>query len=370
MFGARASRNDRGASPGERVSVGRVLSSPRDWIFREPRGKKIQVSETQSSRGAEKVGNWLLEFERLADRGPYSAPFIHHFPADSGNSNQRHLVIGVITHGNEFGTLPALLRLQRELLSSDPPRSFSVTLLLGNPEAARQGRRFVEEDFNRVMTFDRPADNLERRRADEVRPILDSADFFLDIHQTQTPTETAFWTMPWEGDLGLFARALGGARAGLTRARGGQFSQGKCCLDEYVRSRGKVGITVEVGERGEDEKQEELAYQVMRRALKVQEQLLCGSTLESLAVEMPQISWYATKDVVRAASSEHRLRPGIYNFAQVRSGELLSASDSPEIRASTDGRILFPKYPAPGDPPPAELFRLGVRIDDPQALYG
>lgn len=326
------------------------------------------MNEAQLSRGAEKVRGWLSEFERRADPGPFQIPYVHHFGAEPVHDSP-HLVMGVITHGNEFGTLPAVLRLQEELLTSSVPQSFRVTLLLGNPDAALKNCRFIDEDLNRVMTFDRPADNLERRRAEELRPVLDSADLFLDIHQTQKPTESPFWTMPWEGNLGLWARALGGASAGLTRHPGGQFSQGKCCLDEYVRLRGKIGITVEVGERGEDEAQENLAYQIMRRAVDVQGRLVFGAQLLDMAEEMPQIDWHATADVVPAASAEHRLRPGIHNFAQVKKGDLLSPTGSPEIRASDDGRILFPKYPAPSDPPPPELFRLGVPLSDPDALY-
>jgi hypothetical protein len=59
----------------------------------------------------------------------------------------------------------------------------------------------------------------------------------------------------------------------------------------------------------------------------------------------------------------------VFNFTEVRKGEILSASGAPEIRASADGLILFPKYPAQGEPPPPELFRLGVRVSDPGAFY-
>src|SRR5690606_38758114 len=176
-----------------------------------------------------------------------------------------HVVIGFITHGNEWGTLPAALWLQRDLAEGAIPLAGPVTLLLGNREAALRNERYLEEDFNRVFTFDRSADNLERRRADEVRPLLDAADFFLDFHQTQTPTESAFWTFPWTGDLPLWARAIGGAPVGLTRRAGGVSSAGKCCLDEYVRNRGKMGITLEVGVKGPDLQQAELAYASAKR---------------------------------------------------------------------------------------------------------
>lgn len=328
------------------------------------------MEKSSSDRGASKVGGWLAEFSSLADPGVFGVPFSHHFPLSSATLGVPHVVICVLTHGNEFGTLPAALRLQKELASGVVRPEVPVTLLLGNPEAALRNERYLEEDFNRVMTFDRPADNLERKRAEQVRPLLDAADRFLDIHQTQTPTDVPFWTMPWEGDLGLWARALGGADAGLTRAPGGVFSKGKCCLDEYVRARNRMGITIEVGERGEDSEQAERAYGVMRRLLDVQTRLIQGAELSAEAAGMPPIRWYVTREVVPALSDAHRLRPGIFNFSRVRKGELLSDSGAPEIRAIEDGCVLFPKYPKLGEAPPPELFRLAVEVESPDASFG
>ena len=321
----------------------------------------------------QKIEHWLESFRAAADPGPYAVSYSHYFPPSRskgmGAQLTYHVIIGAVTHGNECGTLPAVLRLQRELSEGTIELPFAVTLLVGNPEAARRNVRFVEEDLNRVMTFDRPAETLERRRAEEVRLLLDNADFFLDLHQTQTPTQSAFWTLPWEGNLGLWARALGGAEVGLTRSGGATFSPGMCCLDEYVRAQGGVGITLEVGEKGEDDEQAERAYRVMRRTLSCHERLRSGDHLEVLAAEMPTLTWFETKEVVAAESDQHRLRPGISNFTRVRRGQLLSPEGAPEIRATLDGCILFPKYPRPGDPPPPQLFRLAVEVDDPDVAY-
>src|SRR5690606_41356832 len=57
------------------------------------------------------------------------------------------------------------------------------------------------------------------------------------------------------------------------------------------------------------------------------------------------------------------------NWTPVQGGELLSAVGAPEIRASVPGRILFPKYPRPSEPPPPELFRLAVPVEDPNRLF-
>jgi len=57
----------------------------------------------------------------------------------------------------------------------------------GNPTASR----YVEEDFNRLWTtevLDVNRDSVELRRASELRPILDTFDFFQDIYFMQTVT--------------------------------------------------------------------------------------------------------------------------------------------------------------------------------------
>ncbi len=305
----------------------------------------------------------LLErFRAEADAGPFAYEWCHH--AAGRGAHDAHTVLGFIIHGNEWGTLPAALRLLQELRSGELAPGGPVTLLLGNPEAARANQRFLEEDFNRVFTFDREAASHERRRAEVVRPILDSAHFFLDFHQTQTPTESAFWTFPWAETFGLWARALAIAPIGLTRPPGQVFSKGTCCLDEYVRGRGHVGITVEVGTRGEDRAQAVATYRGARRLIELRDAVVSGqTTLADAANGQAPLSWFRTTHVVPATTKDHRLRPGLTNWTRVSRGELLSADGAPRIEAPADGAILFPKYPGPDDPPPAELFRLGERID-------
>lgn len=318
-----------------------------------------------------KVDDLLEAFVHRAQLDPNGVPFTSHFPGDSATRPGFHLVLGFITHGNEWGTLPAALRLQDELTRGVLSSKVPVTLLLGNPSAARQNVRFLEEDFNRVFTFDRPAENGERLRAEEVRPLLDNADFFLDFHQTQTPTASAFWTFPWGGDLGKWARVLGGAPRGLTRATKGAFSPGKCCLDEYVRSRDKMGLTVEVGTKGPDPAQAQMTYDVASRFIRVLSELASGQgTLSAMAEACPAIEWFETRAVVPAQSAKHHLRPGIGNWTLVSAGELLSPPGAPEIRAPESGYILFPKYYSTGDPVPPELFRIGAPLGDPSVVYG
>ncbi len=279
-------------------------------------------------------------------------------------------MLGFLTHGNEVGSLPAALRLLQDLLAGKVIPAGPTSLLLGNVSAARQGTRYVEEDFNRVFTFDRPVQSLERRRALEVRPLLDQADLFLDVHQTQTPTDSAFWTLPWSQTLALWATVVGAAPRGLTRAPGRTFSTGTRCLDEYVRDRGKVGLTVELGTKGFCAAQAQNCYQSCLRLLSAYDRIDAStSTLEACADSQPSIQWFETVQVVPARDAADRLRPGLGCFTSVQKDELLSAPGAPPIRASRSGHILFPKYPGPLDPPPTDLFRLAIPLEDPQTHF-
>lgn len=341
---------------------------------------------------SEYVDHWLTELSSLGAPAPGGCPWVLHFPArhprrasmgmpevgSSSSGRTLHAVLGFCIHGNEFGTLEAAHRLGVELGQEALGRELDVSLLIGNPEAARKNVRFIEEDLNRVFTFEQTAHSLERKRAEEIRSVLDSADFFLDFHQTQTPTEEAFWTLPWEQDLGLVARGIGGAKVGLTRAPGGAFSAGRRCADEYVRDRGKWGLTLEVGTRGADPRQVELTYGAAKRALALVSQVLgqgenlldlAHENLLALAHESPPIAWYQTAHIFTDQSRPFRLRPGLTNFNQVEKGEILSPEGEPLIRAEHSGHVLFPKYPGEGEPQPPELFRLGVAVEDPDSEF-
>lgn len=110
---------------------------------------------------------------------------VWHF--DSGQSG-RSVMVSALVHGNELcgawaikGLLEAGLRPQRGQL----------TLALCNlaafdrfDPARHDASRFVDEDMNRQWQADRMASGstLERRRAAELRPFVERADWLLDLH--------------------------------------------------------------------------------------------------------------------------------------------------------------------------------------------
>lgn len=103
-----------------------------------------------------------------------------------------HVMVAALTHGNELCGAIALDWLLRQGVA---PLAGRLTLAFMNVAAyARFDRgdprvsRFVDEDFNRVWSaqvLDGARDSVELRRARELRPLLDSVDFLLDIHSMQ-----------------------------------------------------------------------------------------------------------------------------------------------------------------------------------------
>jgi predicted deacylase len=106
-----------------------------------------------------------------------------------------HVAVMALTHGNEICGAIALDKLFRAGLR---PRHGKLTLAFDNVAAYRNfsprvptAARFVDEDFNRLWspaTLDGPRQSTELTRARALRPIVDAADFLLDIHSMQHST--------------------------------------------------------------------------------------------------------------------------------------------------------------------------------------
>jgi predicted deacylase len=106
-----------------------------------------------------------------------------------------HVLVCALTHGNEICGAIALDGLFR---AGVKPRRGKLTLAFDNIAAYREfdkrypiASRYIDEDFNRLWspaTLDGPRRSVELERARALRPIVDSADFLLDLHSMQYAT--------------------------------------------------------------------------------------------------------------------------------------------------------------------------------------
>lgn len=133
---------------------------------------------------------------------------------DSGKSGP-HVMLSAIVHGNELCGAIALDYLLRHELR---PPAGKLTLAFMNvaafesfDESNPTVSRYMDEDFNRLWTRDvleGDRDSVELRRARAVRPIVDQADYLLDIHSMQHATVPLMMCGPLEKGRQL-ARDLG-----------------------------------------------------------------------------------------------------------------------------------------------------------------
>ncbi len=309
----------------------------------------------------------LTRFRSLESTGPFDYEWCFHH---DGGSQDTHVVVGAIVHGNEVGSLPAVVDVAEALAAGDIAYGGRITFFLGNPEASRANKRFLESDLNRVF-IDAPPNSHEGNRSLEIKPILESADMFLDLHQTIEPTESAFYTFPFDRDGWHWARMLGNAPVWSTRAPDESFSGNTCCADEFVRLQDKPGLTLELTQKGFNDEATE-------RAMAVLKQLLSATAvwdgdmaaIEAMAQVQPDFTYVEAAYAHPFSDRTLRLREGLGNLVPVVAGEQLSADGSPLIEAPIDGLLMFPKYPEYDEaghaigPLPNELFRIVTEMTE------
>src|SRR5262249_20450465 len=128
--------------------------------------------------------------------------FVHRL--ESGKPGP-HVLVVALTHGNEICGAIALDRLLRERVR---PARGTLTLAFANIAAFPRlhpknpySSRFVDEDFNRVWTpsvLDSERESIELRRARELRPHIEAADYLLDIHSMLEPSPPVMICGPLE----------------------------------------------------------------------------------------------------------------------------------------------------------------------------
>jgi hypothetical protein len=134
---------------------------------------------------------------------------VWHF--ESGAPGRRVMVTALV-HGNELCGAWALVGL---LEAGVRPQRGSFTLAFCNLAAfdrfdptAFDASRFVDEDMNRQWSAERIADatTVERRRAGELLPFVERADWLLDLHSMHEPGDPLLLVGPHTRNLELARR--------------------------------------------------------------------------------------------------------------------------------------------------------------------
>ena len=293
----------------------------------------------------------LAEFFQHAQ--PFGATkWSHHH---DGGQYAHTLVISGLIHGNETGSLPAIIETIKALNSGKIKHGGQIIFTLGNPEAALKNVRFLRSDLNRVF-LETPLETHEAMRARELMPIFDQADVLIDLHQTILDTQQPFYIFPWTEQSGLWAKAMGVATVCVDATPDPSKPIMTQCADDYVRALGKPAITIELGEKGINESSHQIAVAAISKAIDISAHISHGTGLHRLIAQDKKLTIYVTAHREAHGDVNRRLKPGLINFMPVVKGEKLNAADSPSIIAPLTGMILFPKYPPPGKALPKKFI--------------
>lgn len=156
-------------------------------------------------------------------QGNTGIDYVHRF--ESGKPGP-HVLVNALTHGNEICGMVAATHL---LDTGVRPKIGTLTVSFANIEAYNafdidnpyENRQLVH-NLNRIWSpewLDGSEQSPELRRARELRPVLDAADYVLDIHSTRAPVQP-FWVYPEMDRNTALAAAVGAPAVQLVMPAG------------------------------------------------------------------------------------------------------------------------------------------------------
>ena len=274
--------------------------------------------------------------------------YVHTF--DSGKPGP-HVMVNALTHGNEICGAIVVDRLLREGLR---PTRGKLTLAFANIAAFRRfdprspyASRFVDEDFNRVWTpatLDGEGDSVELRRARELRPFVDQAEYLLDIHSMLEPSPPVMICGPLDKgirfafDVGIPVHVVSDTgHSNGTRMRDyGGFGE---------PSSPKNALLVECGQHWERDA-ERVAWQTTWRFLahlKVVDEARAAREIET---PVPAQKLIRVTDAVVARSPAFRFAKSFTGLEVVpRQGDVIAWDGEEPVRAPYDNCVLVMPVP-------------------------
>jgi len=282
----------------------------------------------------------------------------------------RLIVLGGV-HGNETCGTEGIERVLAELDAGALRLACGhLTLIpVANPLARQRLQREGERNLNRQFQPGPPghiAPDYEARITDALCPLLAAHDVLLDLHSFQSAGEAFAMIGPRNntGSLEPFARAFEEGQLALHMgtsrvvegwldiyadgiAQRGQALTPEALAfgwgtNEFMRSRGGYGVTLECGQHG-DPAAPEVAYRAIHAALQ-----LLGMTADApvgAPARLPAL--LRLRSVTDRVHVNDRFARDWATFDRVRHGELIGTRhDGTQVLAQGDGVIVFPNAEA------------------------
>jgi len=243
------------------------------------------------------------------------------------------VILGSV-HGDEPGGYLAI----KELLSRFARGSLqlqrgSLTLAVGNELALERRVRKVEHNLNRLFRSEpiaTPA-SYEERRAEELKALLNAADYMMDLHATSQSTPPFAMC---ESHLLDEAREMGFARIVTGWRELGDDSLGGD-TESYANAAAGKGFTVETGQRDSAESPAN-AMDAARRFLRH-----LGMVPYDTAVQ-PELAVFKLFSSINVDEAAFKYARAFRSFDRLNDGELIGQEGDKPHRAPRECVIVMP----------------------------
>ena len=263
--------------------------------------------------------------------------FVRHFKGKKPGPTV--VVMGTI-HGNERVGAFVVDMLAEEM----PDLNFTgeIYLIIGNPKAYAHNVRYMDSDLNRLFGPDYdelkkiPVDerNYEQSRALELGPILESADFLLDLHSTIRPSVPFCYCEYNELHLDL-AFCMEPKYVVSPEIRLPDLISS---TDNMVDRHGGIGITFESGWHQDDHADHKVLEKVKIFLQKVG---MYDFAVRPICEGQPHLAIY--EQVICETDDFHFDNPDVSNFDFLKEGFVLAYDGGEEVRVKKDSYLVFPK---------------------------
>jgi succinylglutamate desuccinylase len=259
---------------------------------------------------------------------------------ESNVAGPRVVIFGGI-HGDEVSGVHAIEKLffdfyggKRRLLRG------SLTLARGNESALGAERRYIKHNLNRMFKDDYGPEidksSYEYARAQELKPLLEHCDYFLDMHSAPTAQEPFLVVEAAAADFY--------AQLGISHLMTGwsKFSSGSTGGDaeNYANSHGAKAATLESGCHFE-KASIDVANKAALSFLSILEMIEPGERPSQAPVEKYDVYKVVTKD-----SADFRYAGDVKNFQLFQKGEAFAFQNGRPIAVAEDTHLLIPMTPA------------------------
>ena len=249
------------------------------------------------------------------------------------------MVLGGV-HGNEYFGVEAIQEILKSIeIGEMKIERGKVTFGFGNLRAMEKGVRYTETNLNRMFKdkkdiLRQDKKRYEYKRSQIIKKYLNKVDVLLDVHGSYTPDSKPF--VICEKNSKVISDKLG-----VTDIVYGFDVVEPGGTDYYMNKMGKIGICVECGYLGENEKSKNFAKQTILNFLVANGNVQINPLSPSKVEKKIKPKYLQMYQKYFAKTNNFRLSKYFKDFENVRKGQVVGTDGSDEIFCPKDSFILF-----------------------------